>query len=337
MPRSSDFFAYYHRLVVVRPPLLDHNVHKMHARDLSYSTATSPRSPQLPLLLPGQLVIRERILRHRIPPVWNLKNTSGQLYSLPHGERMREARRPFRPQRGPHEDRGLCLEPAYYAVAYPTLSKHIIKEWTASASSSNLAKGSQTARLAIDYNITFEQAATILVALGTGVLGLYTQSPSPENVSLHLELIWEPEGAAAYSGTRAFIVGGAASLGHYTIITTTSPHNEALLKSLDATHVLDRARSNGSILNELPKITDGKPIEVASFPYNRDTAVALFEHVTGWPEKGLLKVSMHGTPDTTGRKSLGHQASRASAGDTVCAAESIEYICVTSIHITMEW
>ena len=45
------------------------------------------------------------------------------------------------------------------------------------------------------------------------------------------------------------------------IITTASPHNAELLKSLGATTVLDRHLSPAQILTELPKLTGGKPLE----------------------------------------------------------------------------
>ncbi|KAI9000501.1 GroES-like protein [Trametes punicea] len=109
----------------------------------------------------------------------------------------------------------------------------------------------------IPDNVTFDQAAKIPLALIADVLILYNQSPAPENLGLRLKPVWEPEGATAYAGTPAFIVG------HNPIITTASPDNEALLTSLGATHVIDRSRSNDSILAELPTLTGGKPIEYA--------------------------------------------------------------------------
>ncbi|KAJ8468614.1 hypothetical protein ONZ51_g9521 [Trametes cubensis] len=126
----------------------------------------------------------------------------------------------------------------------------------------------------IPENITFEQAASIPLALTTDITGLYNQSPTPQNLGLHYKPVWEPEGATAYASTPAFIVGGASSLGQYAIqlakmaghspiITTASLRNEAHLISLGATHVLDRSRSNESILGELPKLTNGKPIKFA--------------------------------------------------------------------------
>ena len=67
----------------------------------------------------------------------------------------------------------------------------------------------------IPDNITFEQAASIPLALATDIIVLYNQSPAPENLSLGLKPFWEPEGATAYAGTPAFIIGGASSLGQY--------------------------------------------------------------------------------------------------------------------------
>ncbi|KAH9847266.1 GroES-like protein [Lenzites betulinus] len=124
----------------------------------------------------------------------------------------------------------------------------------------------------IPEHITFDQAASLPLALCTDVMLLYNQHPAPENQGLRLKPVWEPEGATAYAGTPAFILGGAASLGqvaiqlaklagHNPIIATASPHNAALLKSLGATHVLDRALPNADVLAALPGLTGGNPLE----------------------------------------------------------------------------
>ncbi|KAI0822576.1 GroES-like protein [Trametes gibbosa] len=126
----------------------------------------------------------------------------------------------------------------------------------------------------IPQNVTFEEAASIPLALCTDGLVLYNQSPAAENLGLRLKPVWEPEGAVAYADTPALILGGAASLGqiaiqlaklagHSPIITTASPHNADLLKALGATHVLDRARPSADILAELPALTGGKPLAFA--------------------------------------------------------------------------
>ena len=56
------------------------------------------------------------------------------------------------------------------------------------------------------------------------------------------------------------------------IITTASLHNAPFLKSLGATHVLDRSLPDADILRSLPKLTDGKPLEyVCDAISNRET------------------------------------------------------------------
>ncbi|KAI0822578.1 GroES-like protein [Trametes gibbosa] len=123
----------------------------------------------------------------------------------------------------------------------------------------------------IPDNITFEQAATLPLALFTAAMSLYNQSSLPDNLSLRAQPIWKAEGRNAYAGTPAFIIAGAASVGqfaiqfariagHNPIITTASLHNAPLLKSLGATHVLDRALSNEAILAELFAVVAGKPL-----------------------------------------------------------------------------
>ncbi|KAI0665674.1 GroES-like protein [Trametes maxima] len=126
----------------------------------------------------------------------------------------------------------------------------------------------------IPDNITFEQAATLPLALASVFIGLYNQYPGPENLSLRLVPIWTPEGRAVYAGKPIFIVGGASSLGQYAIqlakhagytpiITTASLHNAPLLHSIGATHVLNRTHPNDAILAELRPLLRGQPLEYA--------------------------------------------------------------------------
>ncbi|KAI0355414.1 GroES-like protein [Trametes cingulata] len=218
------------------------------------------------------------------------------------------------PKPGPQdvlvEIRACALNPIDYAIVDPPTSRRLIRTWPfipgADAAGVVVEVGSEVTNLKVgdkilfegDWtapgsstcqqyaivpadltalipdNITFEQAASVPLALATDVILFYNQSPAPENLSLRLKPVWEPEGKTAYAGTPAFIVGGASSVGQYAIqlakmagydpiITTASLHNEQLLKSLGATHVVDRNRSNESILAELPSLTGGKPIHFA--------------------------------------------------------------------------
>ncbi|GJE89876.1 zinc-binding alcohol dehydrogenase family protein [Phanerochaete sordida] len=101
----------------------------------------------------------------------------------------------------------------------------------------------------IPSNLTFEQAASLPVALATSAVGLYNPKSGG---GLGLTPAWEAGGRGKYAGEPILILGGASAVGQAAIqfarlsgfapiLTTASPHNEAYLKSLGATHVLDRA------------------------------------------------------------------------------------------------
>ncbi|KAJ2970442.1 hypothetical protein NUW54_g12727 [Trametes sanguinea] len=89
----------------------------------------------------------------------------------------------------------------------------------------------------IPENISFEQAASIPLALTTDIMLLYNQSPAPENLGLRLKPLWEPEGTTAYAGTPAFIIGGSTSLGQYAIQLAKAAHL-ARRKSRSGPHAL---------------------------------------------------------------------------------------------------
>ncbi|TFK82430.1 GroES-like protein [Polyporus arcularius HHB13444] len=123
----------------------------------------------------------------------------------------------------------------------------------------------------IPYNISFDQAASIPLGLATVVLALYNQDPNTDK-SLRFTPPWAEGGTTQFAGKPAFIIGGSSSVGQYAIqiaklanfspiITTASAHNASLLTSLGATHVLDRVLPASTILAELPRLTEGKPIE----------------------------------------------------------------------------
>ncbi|KAI0656639.1 GroES-like protein [Cubamyces menziesii] len=119
-------------------------------------------------------------------------------------------------------------------------------------------------------NITLDEAASIPLGLATIVTALYNHDP--KSITADFPAPWEEGGTTKFSGKPAFIIGGASSVGQYAIqmaklsgfspiITTASPHNESLLRSLGASHVLARSLSPAEIKNEVVKLTEGKPIE----------------------------------------------------------------------------
>ncbi|OAX42517.1 GroES-like protein [Rhizopogon vinicolor AM-OR11-026] len=121
----------------------------------------------------------------------------------------------------------------------------------------------------IPENISFDQAASVQVAIIPFIVGLYAQQP--EGLA-HLAP-WEEGGKDKYAGRPIVIMGGTSSLGQYAIqlarlsgfspiITTASLHNAGLLSSLGATHVLDRRLSTAALKDAVAKITSA-PITLA--------------------------------------------------------------------------
>lgn len=69
----------------------------------------------------------------------------------------------------------------------------------------------------IPENLTFEQAATIPVGLGTAVLGLYTPR-TPEDIecgSAQLTAPWDSDGRGIYAGRPFVVLGASSSVGQY--------------------------------------------------------------------------------------------------------------------------
>ncbi|TBU41503.1 GroES-like protein [Dichomitus squalens] len=122
----------------------------------------------------------------------------------------------------------------------------------------------------IPENISFDQAASVPLGLATVTTGLWNHHPDAKSV--HFTAPYEEGGQTKYAGKPAFILGGSSSVGQYAIqvaklssfspiITTASSHNEALLKSFGATHVLDRSLPASTLAAEVAKIAGGKPVE----------------------------------------------------------------------------
>ncbi|KAI0736270.1 chaperonin 10-like protein [Fomitopsis betulina] len=122
----------------------------------------------------------------------------------------------------------------------------------------------------IPDNLSFDQAATIPLGLATAAIGLFNEEN--KNGSAALYPPWKDGGLGKYSSEPIFILGGASSVGKFAlqlarlsgfnaIITTASPHNEAALKELGATHVIDRSLPADTIIAEVKKITGGAPVK----------------------------------------------------------------------------
>ncbi|GJE89863.1 zinc-binding alcohol dehydrogenase family protein [Phanerochaete sordida] len=97
--------------------------------------------------------------------------------------------------------------------------------------------------------LTFDQAATFPVPLATAAFGLYS---SKKAGGIELTAPWEDGGRGKYAGQPILVIGGSSAVGQFAIqlaklsgfgpiIAVASVRNTAHLKSIGATHVVDRA------------------------------------------------------------------------------------------------
>ncbi|KAF7789619.1 hypothetical protein EIP86_000565 [Pleurotus ostreatoroseus] len=116
----------------------------------------------------------------------------------------------------------------------------------------------------VPANLTIDQAASIPVAFGTATIGLYC--PPDNRGGAGLTAPWEEGGRGKYAGKPIVILGGSTSVsqaaiqlakmsGFSPIITTASLKNAELLKSLGATHVIDRNLSAPEFTSVVHAIT----------------------------------------------------------------------------------
>ena len=135
-----------------------------------------------------------------------------------------------------------------------------------------------TASSQIPDNINFDQAASVPLGLAAAVCSTWTHHPEASTISLPAP--WEEGGATAGTGKAAFIVGGASSVAQYAIqaarmngfsfiVTTASLKHESYLKSLGATHVIDRHRTPEEVLAELRAIV-GEALVTFSYDSQAD-------------------------------------------------------------------
>lgn len=121
----------------------------------------------------------------------------------------------------------------------------------------------------IPPNLSFDQASTIPLTLATAALGLYNTKPA----GLGLAAPWEADGRGKYAGEPIIVIGGSSAVGQHAIqlaklsgfspiITTASLHNEAYLKSIGATHVVDRSAPLSQLAATVRGIT-ARPVKVA--------------------------------------------------------------------------
>ncbi|KAL4242309.1 zinc-containing alcohol dehydrogenase family protein, partial [Abortiporus biennis] len=122
----------------------------------------------------------------------------------------------------------------------------------------------------IPSNISFDQAASVPLGFATAVIGLYHEPADRGGAGLVAP--WSEGGTGKYAGKPIVIFGGSTSVSQYTIqlaklsgfnpiITTVSPRNFDLVKSLGATHPLDRHLSPSAVPDAVKAIT-AEPVTI---------------------------------------------------------------------------
>ncbi|KAH9906118.1 GroES-like protein [Epithele typhae] len=123
----------------------------------------------------------------------------------------------------------------------------------------------------IPDSMSFEDAATVPLGFATAVTGMW----APEGpTSIGLPAPWEEGGTTKYAGKPAVIVGGSSSVGQFAIqaarmngfspvVTTAAPKHAAFLRSLGATHVVDRALPTPELLAAVSTAASDAPVAFA--------------------------------------------------------------------------
>ncbi|KAI0788293.1 GroES-like protein [Fomes fomentarius] len=122
----------------------------------------------------------------------------------------------------------------------------------------------------IPASLSFDDAATLPVAVATSAIPLYNKHESAKSAKLVAP--WEEGGKTLYAGKPAVVLGGASIVGQGAlqflrlsgfspIIATASLRNADIVKSVGATHVVDRSLPSAALIEEIQKIAGG-PIEL---------------------------------------------------------------------------
>ncbi|TCD63568.1 hypothetical protein EIP91_005239 [Steccherinum ochraceum] len=117
----------------------------------------------------------------------------------------------------------------------------------------------------VPKNLSADQTASIPLALMTAAAG-FDQPTRSLGGGAGVIPFWQDDGRGKYAGRPIFIFGGSSSVGQYTIqlaqlggfspiITTGSVKYTDLLKSLGATHIIDRTLPLSQLPAEVQKIT----------------------------------------------------------------------------------
>ncbi|KZV65094.1 GroES-like protein [Peniophora sp. CONT] len=149
-----------------------------------------------------------------------------------------------------------------------------------------LSDAARTAK--IPSNMSFDEASTVPLGLGTAAMGLYgdiKEGFEGPGGGIGLVAPWTDAGKGKYTGKPILIPGGSTSVGQYAtqlakmsgfspIIVTASQRNTEYCKAAGATHVIDYRETPYSQLPEaVAKITT-QPIDVAYDSVAREGSVS---------------------------------------------------------------
>ncbi|KAF9555153.1 medium-chain dehydrogenase/reductase like protein [Agrocybe pediades] len=147
-----------------------------------------------------------------------------------------------------------------FEVGDRVFSHGVFENRHASFQQYTIAWAASTAK--IPPNITYDEAAAIPLALTTSTVGIYNVSP----YGMGLSVPSSDETTGIYAGKPFVVIGGSSSVGQMVIqlarisgfspiITTASLKHTEHLKSLGATHILDRNLSNAELLSQFREIS----------------------------------------------------------------------------------
>ncbi|RDX51651.1 GroES-like protein [Lentinus brumalis] len=141
----------------------------------------------------------------------------------------------------------------------------------------------------VPNSISFDDAAAIPSGLATAAFPLYNSTGDALFSCAKLLPPWVEGGRGKYAGTPMLVLAGATSIGQFVIqlarlsgfspiITTDSVHNASFLKSLGATHVIDRKLPAEQLTAEATKLGGGLfpyVYDAVSLPDTLEVALAL--------------------------------------------------------------
>ncbi|KAF9260468.1 GroES-like protein [Marasmius fiardii PR-910] len=162
----------------------------------------------------------------------------------------------------------------------------------------------------IPGSISYSQAASVPLGLATAAIGLFSENPQGAGLNPTLDK------TKKYTGKPAFVFGGSSSVAQYAIqllkwsgfspvITYASGNHTEYLKSLGATHVVDRRAITVKDLPAKVKKIAGAPIKTVYDAISLDdTQIASYEILA---DGGTMVVTLDAAiTDPTGNRKIVH-------------------------------